>query len=159
MILDEIQRMPELFQTLLPLCDRAGKPARFMLLGSASPSLVRGVSESLAGRVLFVHVPGFSIDETGAASQNRLWMRGGFPRAYLTKGAEAWHRWLDGFVTTFLERDIPQMGIRVPAPALRRCGGPPLRGDAWSPPGHCWIDFTRFHDVVDTETLIMVSFP
>ena len=119
-ILDEIQRMPELFQTLRPLCDRAGKPARFMLLGSASPSLVRGVSESLAGRVLFVRVPGFSIDETGATSQNRLWMRGGFPRAYLAKDAEAWHRWLDGFVTTFLERDIPQMGIRVPAPALRR---------------------------------------
>jgi hypothetical protein len=92
----------------------------FLLLGSASPNLVRGVSESLAGRVRFVRVPGFAIDETGGESQNRLWMRGGFPRAYLARGDEAWRRWIDGFVTTFLERDIPQMGIRVPAAALRR---------------------------------------
>jgi predicted AAA+ superfamily ATPase len=119
-VLDEVQRMPELFETLRPLCDRAGRPARFLMLGSASANLVSGVSESLAGRVLFVRVPGFSIDEIGEENQNRLWMRGGFPRAYLAKGAGAWHRWLDGFVTTFLERDIPQMGIRVPAMALRR---------------------------------------
>jgi len=119
-VIDEVQRMPTLFEVLRPLCDRPGDIARFLLLGSASPNLVRGVSETLAGRALFVRVPGFAIDETGPAHQNRLWLRGGFPRAYLAPKDDAVWRWMEGFATTFLERDIPQLGFRVPAEALRR---------------------------------------
>ncbi len=119
-VLDEVQRMPDLFRLLRPLCDRKGVPARFLLLGSASPELMRGVSESLAGRAQFLHVPGLTVAEVGAENQDRLWMRGGFPSAYLAKDAAAAGRWHEGFVQTFLERDIPQLGIRVPAAALRR---------------------------------------
>jgi len=119
-VLDEIQRMPELFTVLRPLSDRARRPARFLLLGSASPELVRGVSESLAGRALMVRVPGFTIDEVGSENQDRLWLRGGFPRAYLAASRDAWRRWLDGFTTTLLERDIPQLGVRIPAETLQR---------------------------------------
>jgi predicted AAA+ superfamily ATPase len=119
-VIDEIQRMPSLFATLRPLADRNPLPARFLLLGSASPSLIKGVSESLAGRVLFVHVPGFTIDEIQSEPTDRLWVRGGFPRSFLAKTeSESW-RWRQAFITTFLERDIPQLGIRVPAETLRR---------------------------------------
>lgn len=119
-VIDEVQRIPSLFEVLRPLCDRPGKPATFLLLGSASPDLVRGVSETLAGRVLFVKIPGFAIDEIGSQQQNLLWLRGGFPRAFLSASENAAWRWVEGFVTTFLERDIPQLGIRVPAETLRR---------------------------------------
>lgn len=119
-VLDEVQRMPDLFRILRPLCDREGATARFLLLGSASPELMRGVSESLAGRAQFLQVPGLTVGEVGAENQDRLWMRGGFPSAYLAKDAAAAGRWHEGFVQTFLERDIPQLGIRVPAAALRR---------------------------------------
>lgn len=119
-VIDEAQRMPELFRILRPLCDRPASPARFLLLGSASPDLVRRVSESLAGRVQFVDVPGLSLADVGADNQDRLWWRGGFPPAYTASENKAAHRWMEGFVQTFLEQDIPQMGIRVPAPALRR---------------------------------------
>jgi predicted AAA+ superfamily ATPase len=119
-IIDELQRAPGLFEVLRPLCDRSGKPATFLLLGSASPGLIKGVSESLAGRTLIVRVPGFAIDEVGPRNMNRLWLRGGFPRAYLAPSAGAWMRWTDGFLTAFLERDVPQMGVRVPAETLRR---------------------------------------
>jgi len=119
-VIDEVQRMPSLFEVLRPLCDRPGRLARFLLLGSASPDLVRGVSETLAGRILFVRVNGFTLDETGPGEQNRLWLRGGFPRAFLAGKDESAWRWLDSFTATFLERDIPQLGLRVPAEALRR---------------------------------------
>ena len=79
-IIDEIQRLPQLFETLRPLTDRPETPARFLVLGSASPGLVRGVSESLAGRTLFIAVPGFSLDEIGVKAQEQLWVRGQFPR-------------------------------------------------------------------------------
>lgn len=119
-VIDEAQRMPDLFRILRPLCDRPTSPARFLLLGSASPDLIRGVSESLAGRVQFIDVPGLSLDDVGPDNQDRLWWRGGFPPAYMASDHQAAHRWIEGFVQTFLERDIPQMGIRVPASALRR---------------------------------------
>lgn len=119
-VIDEVQRLPALFEVLRPLCDRRPVRARFLLLGSASLPLVKGVSESLAGRVLFVKIPGFSLGEVGAGNMERLWLRGGFPRAYLAPNMGVAARWLDGFVSTFLERDLPQMGIRVPAEALRR---------------------------------------
>jgi len=119
-VLDEVQRMPELFSLLRPLCDRAGMPARFLLLGSASPDLTRGVSESLAGRVQFLYIPGLTVWEVGKSNQDRLWMQGGFPSAYLAATSEAATRWREGFIQTFLERDVPQLGIRTPATALRR---------------------------------------
>jgi hypothetical protein len=119
-VIDEVQRMPSLFEVLRPLSDRPGNKTRFLLLGSASPDLVHGVSETLAGRALFVRVPGFILDEIGADRQNRLWLRGGFPRAYLAPDDNAAWRWMEGFATTFLEHDIPQLGLRVPAEALRR---------------------------------------
>jgi predicted AAA+ superfamily ATPase len=119
-VLDEIQRIPDLFTTLRPLCDRPDTPARFLLLGSASPDLVSGVSESLAGRALFVQVPGFALEEVGPDTQDRLWLRGGFPRAFLAKSEDASWRWMEGFVTTFVERDLPQLGLRVPSAAVRR---------------------------------------
>ncbi|MEK7721841.1 MAG: ATP-binding protein [Elusimicrobiota bacterium] len=119
-VIDEVQRLPGLFEVLRPLCDNHPARARFLLLGSASLTLVKGVSESLAGRAIFVKIPGFSLDEIGAENMDRLWLRGAFPRAYLAADTGAAIRWLDGFVSTFLERDLPQMGIKVPAGALRR---------------------------------------
>jgi len=119
-VIDEIQRMPALFEALRPLADRPGKPAVFLLLGSASPGLMRGVSESLAGRAYFLEVSGFSLDEIGASKMGRLWLRGGFPRAFLEDREEARERWMGNFLTTLVERDVPQLGLRVPAPALQR---------------------------------------
>ena len=119
-VIDEIQREPALFETLRVLVDRPGNPARFLVLGSASPALVRGVSESLAGRVGLVELTGFDMSEVGPESWRTLWLRGGFPRAYLAphdRGSAVWRR---SFVQTFLERDIPQLGITVPAETLRR---------------------------------------
>lgn len=119
-VIDEVQRLPELFARLRPICDDPNRKARFLLLGSASPDLIRGVSESLAGRIRFVDISGFSLAEIGAENQARLWMRGGFPSAYLADGEDAWARWMEAFAQTFLERDIPAMAPRVPRVALAR---------------------------------------
>ena len=119
-VLDEIQREPTLFETLRVLADRDDNPGRFLVLGSATPSLVRGVSESLAGRVGLVDLSGFSLSEVGPESWRALWLRGGFPRAYLAPSDRASALWRRNFVQTFLERDLPQLGITVPAETLRR---------------------------------------
>lgn len=119
-ILDEVQRRPDLFPMLRVLADRPGTPARFLILGSASPALVKETSESLAGRVSFIDVTGFSLAELGADALPRLWWRGGFPRAYLAPDDTAARQWHDDFRRTFLERDIPQLGIQVPATTLGR---------------------------------------
>ena len=121
-IIDEVQRRPELFSFLRPLTDRTPQLLKFLLLGSASPTLVKGVSESLAGRALFINVPGFSLQEVGATTNNEesLWLRGGFPRSWLALNNSASLRWRESFVATFLERDLPQLGIRIPAETLRR---------------------------------------
>jgi len=119
-ILDEIQRKPELLEVLRVLMDRPNNPASFLLLGSASPRLVRGVSETLAGRVAFVPMSGFNLMEVGPHSYKRLWLRGGFPRSYLAPDDEVSINWRANFVQTFLERDIPQLGIHIPSSALRR---------------------------------------
>ena len=119
-VLDEVQRMPGLFEVLRPICDDPGRRAVFLLLGSASLDLVKGVSETLAGRMLFVDVGGFSLAEAGPDQQDRLWMRGGFPRAFLASTASAWTRWMDSFTRTFLERDVPGLGSRVSPVALGR---------------------------------------
>lgn len=119
-VIDEVQRMPGLFETLRPLCDDPGRRASFLLLGSASSDVVRGVSESLAGRAQFVPLHGFSLAEVGIGAQDRLWLRGGFPRSFLASSDRASDRWREGFRQTFLERDIPALGVRVPATTLDR---------------------------------------
>ena len=119
-VLDEVQRVPQLFEALRPLCDDPDREAVFLLLGSASWDLVRGISETLAGRIQFVDVAGLSLDEVGPGHQERLWMRGGFPRAWLAPSAAAWTRWMRSFTRTFLERDIPGLGSKVAPEALGR---------------------------------------
>ncbi|MDD2277370.1 MAG: ATP-binding protein [Smithellaceae bacterium] len=119
-VLDEVQRVPSLFEILRPLADRPDVPARFLLLGSASPDLVRTTSETLAGRALVLHIPGFMLEEVGVERQNDLWLRGAFPRSFLADDEAASLRWRESFIDTFLERDIPKLGIRTPAETLRR---------------------------------------
>jgi predicted AAA+ superfamily ATPase len=119
-ILDEIQRLPELFPLLRVLADRSDLPARFLILGSASQDLIAGASESLAGRLSFIDVSGFSLSELGIENLEKCWWRGGFPRAYLARSDKAARQWHEDFFRTFLERDIPQLGIRIPSSTLRR---------------------------------------
>jgi len=119
-VIDEVQRAPELFKALRVLLDRDAAPAKFLLLGSASPGLLRQSSESLAGRVETIEIGGFTLQETGAAAQAALWLRGGFPRSYLAASGADSRRWRQSFTGAFLERDLPQLGINVPAPAMRR---------------------------------------
>jgi len=119
-VLDEIQRMPELFPLLRVLADREDTPARFLVLGSASPELLRQGSESLAGRIAFHYLGGFSLDEVGAANLEPLWTRGRFPRSFLADDDAASADWRDNFVQMFLERDLPQLGISVASTTMRR---------------------------------------
>ncbi len=119
-VIDEVQRVPELFKVLRVLIDREGTPAKFLLLGSASPALLRQSSESLAGRVEVMEIGGFTFDEVGVKGQSSLWSRGGYPRSYLAATDEDSRRWRESFIRLFLERDLPQLGIAVPAPAMRR---------------------------------------
>lgn len=119
-VLDEVQRMPELFGTLRILVDRQENQARFIILGSASPEIIRNASESLAGRVEFIELNGFNLSETGGSSWQTLWLRGGFPRSFLADREPDSFAWREGFIRTFLERDIPQLGITIPASAMRR---------------------------------------
>lgn len=119
-VIDEIQRLPELFGVLRVLADRPRLPARFLVLGSASPALLRHGSESLAGRIVYHELKGFSVEEVGVANHERLWLRGGFPRSYLARSLAESDEWRHGFVQTFLERDLPQLGITIAAATLRR---------------------------------------
>lgn len=119
-VIDEVQRRPEVLEIVRVLVDRPGNAARFLLLGSASPHLVKGASESLAGRVGFVDLAGFDLEEVGAGSLMTLWLRGGFPRSFLANDDADSMAWRGDFIRTFLERDIPQLGISVPAETLRR---------------------------------------
>ena len=119
-VIDEVQRQPDLFPLLRVLADRRPLPARFLILGSASPTIAKGASESLAGRVAHLDMGGFSLAEAGPSNWRRLWARGGFPAAYLAGNYEKSHVWRMQFIQSLLERDIPQLGVRVPAVALRR---------------------------------------
>lgn len=119
-VIDEIQRRPDLFPLLRVLADRPRTPARFLLLGSASPDLVRGVSETLAGRVAYVDMSVFDVAEIGPSRFMTLWTRGGFPRSFLARSETGSFEWREDFVRSFLERDIPQLGFSVPAATLRR---------------------------------------
>jgi predicted AAA+ superfamily ATPase len=118
-VLDEIQLMPELFSVLRVLVDRPDAQARFLVLGSASPDIVKRASQSLAGRVEFVELGGFGISEV-PEDPRRLWLRGGFPRSYLAASQDDSRAWREGFIRTFLERDLPQLGFSIPAVSMRR---------------------------------------
>ena len=119
-ILDEIQRRPELFPVLRVLVDRPEAAARFLILGSASPDLLRQSSETLAGRIAYYELEGFRLDEIGVEHLDRLWLRGGFPRSYLAESEPASTEWRRELIRTFLERDLPQLGVRLPADTIRR---------------------------------------
>lgn len=119
-VIDEIQTLPSLFPALRVLADRPDNPCRFLILGSASPQVIRNVSETLAGRVEFVDMAGFYLAELRPDAWRSLWVRGGFPRSYLAGSDEDSAAWREGFIRTFLERDIPQLGIKIAAPAMRR---------------------------------------
>ncbi len=119
-VIDEIQTLPGLFPVLRVLADRPGHACRFLILGSASPGVVRNVSETLAGRVEFVDMAGFDLTEVGAEAWRSLWVRGGFPRSYLAESEEDSAAWRESFIRTFLQRDIPQLGIQIAAAAIRR---------------------------------------
>ncbi len=119
-VIDEIQRRPDLFPVLRVLADRKPLPARFLILGSASPALLRQSSESLAGRLESIEVVGFSLAEVGSALLGRHWLRGGFPLSFLARNDENSIAWRKGFIQTLLERDLPQFGVGVSPVALRR---------------------------------------
>jgi hypothetical protein len=119
-IVDEVQKKPELFEILRVLVDRPENTLKVLLLGSASPHLMKKAAESLAGRISFVDLSGFNIEEVGEEHSEKLWERGGFPRSYLAEGTGASFAWRNDFIRTFLERDIPQLGINIPAETLRR---------------------------------------
>ena len=119
-VLDEIQRMPGLFSALRVLVDRQENRARYIILGSASPELIHHASESLAGRIEFIELSGFDLSETGRSTWEVLWLRGGFPRSFLADSVGDSLAWREGFIRTFLERDLPQLGINIPATAMRR---------------------------------------
>lgn len=119
-VLDEIHRVPGLFACLRVLADRPRTPARFLVLGSASEELLRQSSESLAGRIASHELRGFSVDETGIASLERLWIRGGLPASFLARSEKDSIRWRQDFVRTFLARDLPQLGISIASTTLER---------------------------------------
>jgi len=119
-LLDEVQRRPELFPALRVLADRPGSPARFLVLGSASPHLLRQASETLAGRISFLELGGFGLDDVGEGALDRLWLRGGFPRAFLARSNRESHEWRRDFVKTFVERDLPQLGVGASGPTIER---------------------------------------
>lgn len=126
-VIDEVQRRPELFPVLRVLADRPRRPARFLVLGSAAPSLLRQSSESLAGRISYVRLSGFDADEAGPAA-SRLWLRGGYPRSLLARSDADSVGWRRDFLAAYLERDLPQLGVSVPAATLRRL---------WTMLAHC----------------------
>ncbi len=113
-VLDEVHRLPRLFEVLLPICDDPAQGCVFLLLGSASLKLHRGLSESLAGRVRFLDVAALSLAEVGPESHDKLWIRGGFRRAFLALSSASWGRWMESFGRTFVERDIPSIAPCVP---------------------------------------------
>jgi hypothetical protein len=123
-ILDEVQRAPEIFQELRGLIDRGRRrdvrAGRFLLLGSASIDLLKQSGESLAGRIAYVELAPLDAQEVGAKDLGKLWVRGGFPDSFLARSDNASFAWRENFIRTYLERDIPQLGPRIPAETLRR---------------------------------------
>ncbi len=141
-VLDEIQRRPELFPVLRVLCDRPGVPARFVVLGSASPQLLRQSSESLAGRVAYHTLDPFCLEEVGPSRLERLWLRGGFPRSFLARDGAQSFAWRRELISTYLQRDLPQLGIGIPAETL----------------GRFWRMLTHYHGQVFNSSAFARSF-
>ena len=119
-VIDEVQHRPELFPLLRVLADRRPLPARFLILGSASPELLRQSSESLAGRLETLAMEGFRLSDVGAGAMAKHWLRGGFPLSFTARGNSDSVVWRTQFLQTFLERDMPQLGVGIPAATLRR---------------------------------------
>ena len=119
-VIDEVQRRPDLFPVLRVLLDRSPLPAKFLILGSASPDLLQQSSESLAGRLEMIEMDGFGLSEVGQKEASRLWLRGGFPLSFLAKNDADSFAWRKSFIQAFLERDLRQQGINIPAVSLHR---------------------------------------
>lgn len=119
-VVDEVQRAPDLFAVLRVLADRRPRPAQFLVLGSAAPDLLRQSSETLAGRIAYMTLSPFALDEVDSERVDSLWLRGGFPRSFLAADEEASAEWRRQFVGTYLQRDLPQFGVTVPASTMRR---------------------------------------
>jgi hypothetical protein len=119
-VIDEVQRFPDLFPVLRVLADRKPNPARFLILGSASPELLKQSSETLAGRIFYHELGGFSMEEVGEEQADKLWFRGGLPRSFLARSQKESFENRTGYIRTFLEKDLPQLGINVSAATMRR---------------------------------------
>lgn len=146
-IIDEIQRLPDIFQILRVLADRKRIPARFLVLGSASPELLRQSSESLAGRIAYHELKGFSVDEVSMSNYEKLWLQGGFPRSYLASSLVKSYEWRQNFIKTFLERDLAQLGVKIQSTTLRRFWNmlAHYHGQTWNS-----SEFARSFGVADT---------
>jgi predicted AAA+ superfamily ATPase len=146
-VIDEVQLLPELFPVLRVLVDRPRGQCRFLILGSASPGLLRQSSETLAGRILYHQLSGFTMDEIGPENHMLLWLRGGFPRSYLARTHTESDEWRRGFIKTFLERDLPQLGITIRSTTLNRFWRmlAHYHGQIWNS-----SDFARSFGVADT---------
>ena len=119
-VIDDVQHVPELFRSLRVLADEHEVKRRFLVLGSAAPALLHQSSESLAGRIAYHELHGFRLDELGVTALTKRWLRGGFPRSFLARSDATSYEWRDEFLRTFLERDVPQFGVRIPSATLRR---------------------------------------
>ena len=146
-VIDEIQRHPNLFTVLRVLVDRPKSTTRFLVLGSASPELLRQGSETLAGRIFYHELGGFSLDELRDKNHMRLWLRGGFPRSYLARSHAESNEWRRGFIRTFLERDLPQLGISIRSTTMQRFWSmlAHYHGQIWNS-----SEFARSFGVADT---------
>ena len=146
-VIDEVQRLPNLFPLLRVLADRRPRPARFLVLGSASPDLLRQSSESLAGRINYYELNGLGLDEVGNQRLRRRWLRGGFPAAYLSQSNQTCFEWLESFARIFVERDLAQLGVRTPGATLRRFWAmlAHRHGQTWNS-----SEFARSFGVADT---------
>jgi predicted AAA+ superfamily ATPase len=140
-VIDEAQRRPEIFPILRVLADRSGAPARFLILGSASPELNRQSSESLAGRIEVIEMSGFALSEVGAVAERQLWLRGGFPRSFLAADDEASDRWRREFIRTFLERDLALLGFGLSPQLMQRF----------------WTMISHYHGQIWNSTEVAVS--
>ena len=119
-IIDEIQRMPELFPLMRALVDQKKRKGRFLILGSASPDLIKRASESLAGRIIYHELAPLNLQETGDECLTKLWLRGGYPESFLSDDDERSFAWREAYIRTYLEMDIPQLGLQIPSLQLRR---------------------------------------
>jgi predicted AAA+ superfamily ATPase len=119
-VIDEVQRLPELFKPLRVITDRLKKKTRFLILGSASRELIRQSSESLAGRIQYIEITPFQLGEVGSDHSEQLWLRGGFPPSYLMPDNQSSRIWRDAYIRTFLEQDLRALGLNIEPTAMRR---------------------------------------